>query len=52
MKYPLLKEQVVATDSLLGEFKDDDSETKQRFNHWNMLFDFTKREDGVLNYTL
>ena len=35
-----------------GEFKDDDGEVQSRFNHWNQLFDFTKREDGQLNYTI
>ena len=41
-----------AVDTLEGEYKDDDGETKSRFNQWNDLFDFTKREDGVLNYTI
>jgi len=43
---------VEAVGTLEGTYKDDDGEVRTRFNHWNQLFDFTKREDGQLNYTL
>ena len=41
-----------AVDTLEGKFTDDDGEVRTRFNHWDQLFDFTKREDGQLNYSL
>ena len=35
MKYPQLHSQVLAVDTLEGEFKDDDGEVRKRYNHWN-----------------
>ena len=49
--YPLFEEHVLVSD-LIGEFKDDDGVTQTRYNHWKEVFDFSKREDGVPNYTL
>ena len=50
-KYPYLKEHAISAD-LVGEFKDDDGVVQKKVNHWSQVFDFTKREDGELNYSL
>ena len=49
--YPLFEDHVKVSD-LIGEFKDDDGVVQTRYNHWKEVFDFSKREDGVPNYTL
>jgi protein XRP2 len=49
--YPFLQEQALAAD-LVGEFTDDDGIIQKKVNHWSQVFDFTKRDDGELNYTL
>ena len=51
MKYPLLKEHAEAAD-LLGTFVDDDGVVQNKVNKWKRVFDFTKNEDGQLNFTL
>ena len=50
-KYPLLEKHALAAD-LVGEFTDDDGVIQTKVNHWSQVFDFTKREDGELNYSL
>ena len=50
-KYPYLEQHAVAAD-LVGEFKDDDGVVQTKVNHWSQIFDFTKREDGELNYII
>ena len=49
LKYPFLKEH---SDSavITGDFVDDDGKTVTKTNHWNQIFDFTKRSDGALNF--
>lgn len=51
MKYPQLKEHSDAAN-LCGDFTDDDGKVQTKYNHWNQIHDFTKREDGQLNYKL
>ena len=51
MKYGLLKEHAVA-GNLIGEFTDDDGVVQTKVNKWNLVHDFTKREDATLNYGL
>ena len=50
-KYPRLREHAEAAD-LIGEYKDDDGIMQKRVNKWNLVFDFTKRDDGKLNYSI
>ena len=50
-KYSFLEEHAISAD-LVGEFTDDDGVVQTKVNHWSQVFDFTKREDGQLNYTL
>lgn len=50
-KYSLLEshsEQAAIT----GTFTDEDNKLQTKSNKWNQVFDFTKREDGQLNYKL
>jgi hypothetical protein len=49
MKYTFLKEH---SDSavIMGDFADDDGKIVTKTNHWNQIYDFTKRDDGQLNY--
>ena len=49
MRYPFLKEHSDAAN-ITGDFVDDDGKTVTKTNHWNQIFDFTKRDDGKLNY--
>ena len=51
LKYPLLREHAEAAD-LLGTFVDDDGVTQNKVNKWKRVFDFTKNEDGQLNFSL
>ena len=37
---------------ITGDFVDDDGNTVTKTNHWNQIFDFTKRDDGKLNYQI
>jgi len=48
-KYPKLEEH---SDSalLVGEFTDDEGKVQTKVNHWNQIFDFTKKADGELNF--
>ena len=50
-KYPQLRQQAQAAD-IIGEFKDEEGQLQKKVNKWNLIFDFTKREDGQLNYAL
>ena len=50
-KYPLLKEHSLAAD-IVGEFTDDDGVVQKKINKWNLVFDYTKREDAQLNFSL
>ena len=50
-RYPYLESHAIAAD-LVGEFTDDDGVIQIKVNHWLSVFDFTKREDGELNYNL
>ena len=50
-RYPGLKEHALAA-VVVGEFTDDDGIVQTKINKWSQVFDFTKREDGELNYTL
>ena len=50
-KYGVLKEHVLAAN-LVGEFTDDDGVLQKKVNKWNLVHDFTKREDDTLNYKL
>ena len=50
-RYPGLKKHALAAD-VVGEFTDDDGIVQTKINKWSQVFDFTKREDGELNYTL
>ena len=36
----------------MGTFVDDDGVVQVKYNKWNQIHDFTKREDGKLNYSL
>ena len=51
MKYPLLKHHADKAD-LLGSFTDDDGVVQQKVNKWKRIFDFTKNDDGELNFSL
>lgn len=51
LKYPLLKEHAEAAD-LLGTFIDDDGVLQTKVNKWKRIFDFTKNDDGQLNFSL
>ena len=50
-KYPLLKQHSVLAE-VIGDFKDDSGTMVTKTNKWNLIFDFTKRDDGALNYEL
>jgi ferritin len=49
LKYPFLKEHSDSAN-ITGDFVDDDGNTVTKTNHWNRIFDFTKRDDGTLNF--
>ena len=44
-----MKQHVDKAD-LIGEFKDDDGVVQKKVNKWNQIYDFTKKEDGSLNF--
>ena len=46
-----MKEHAEAAD-LLGTFVDDDGVVQNKVNKWKRIFDFTKNEDGQLNFSL
>ena len=37
---------------LIGNFTDDDGIIQQKVNKWSQIYDFTKKNDGSLNYKL
>jgi hypothetical protein len=49
LRYPFLKEHSESA-CITGQFIDDDNITVTKTNHWNSIFDFTKKE--VPNYNL
>ena len=51
LQYPQLEEHAIKAD-LVGTFKDDEGVTQKRVNKWNLVFDFTKNEDGPANFGL
>ena len=48
-KYPHLKQHVDKAD-LIGTFTDDDGKVQQKVNKWSQIYDFTKKDDGSLNF--
>jgi len=50
-KYPLLRKHSELAE-VIGDFKDDSGTMVTKTNKWNLIFDFTKKEDGTLNYEL
>jgi hypothetical protein len=50
-RYPFLKQHALDAN-LVGQFTDDDGVIQNKINKWSYVFDFTKREDGELNYSL
>ena len=50
-KYPHLRQHAEAAE-LIGEYKDEEGNMQKRVNKWNCVFDFTKRDDGQLNYSI
>ena len=50
-KYPQLEAHCLAAN-IVGTFVNDDGDVQEKVNKWNQVFDFTKREDGVLNYSI
>ena len=49
LKYPFLKEHSDSAN-ITGEYIDDDKNKVTKTNHWNSVFDFTKKEES--NFTL
>lgn len=50
-KYPQLQEHSLAAN-IVGQFTDDEGVVQDKVNKWNQVFDFTKQEDGTLNYKI
>ena len=50
LKYPQLEEHS-NTSQIVGTFTDDDGVLQTKVNKWNLIFDFTKKEEG-LNFAL
>ena len=40
------------TAELIGNFTDDDGIIQQKVNKWSQIYDFTKKDDGSLNFEL
>lgn len=46
LKYPLLQQHSDKAD-LTGSFTDDDEKMQVKYNHWDQIFDFTKKDEGA-----